>query len=114
MARRGHRLAPATRLFRNSMPQRQSVSPGLAAVAVFALLLNACESEPELDDHAYADEVVTFDPAEGTSFGHDRLPEIVLGPPGGFFDVASLGCGGEIVLRFDEPGIVDGPGVDLI
>jgi hypothetical protein len=37
----------------------------------------------------------------------------VLGPPGGVEDVASLGCGGRIVLGF-EAGIVDGPGADFI
>ena len=29
-------------------------------------------------------------------------------------DVASLGCGGSITLAFDAPGVVDGPGDDLI
>lgn len=82
------------------------------ALALTLLGLAAC-SEPEASE-PYADEVVAFTPGEGASFGHDRLPEIVLGPPGGPLDVATLGCEGEIVLRFDEPGIVDGPGVDLI
>ncbi|MCI0634442.1 MAG: hypothetical protein L0206_11090, partial [Actinobacteria bacterium] len=47
------------------------------------------------------------------------LPGIVLGPPKGSgllqggFDVFSLGFGGEIVLRFTNNVIVDGPGVDL-
>jgi hypothetical protein len=76
-----------------------------------SLALAACESEPS---DPFADEVVSFAPTEGSSFGHDRLPDIVLGPPGGSLDVASLGCDGEIVLGFAEPGIVDGPGADLI
>lgn len=79
---------------------------------LLASMLAAC-SEPEASD-LFADEVVAFTPAEGSSFGHDRLPDIVLGEPGGSLDVASLGCDGEIVLRFDEPGIVDGPGNDLV
>ena len=29
-------------------------------------------------------------------------------------DIVSLGCGGQITLFFDEPGIVDGPGPDLL
>lgn len=80
---------------------------------VLALPLGACAAA-ETDGDPFADEVVAFEPAQATNFGHDRLPEIVLGPPGGLYDVASLGCDGEIVLGFDEPGIVDGPGVDLI
>jgi hypothetical protein len=72
-----------------------------------------CASEPDGGD-PFADAVVEFMPAEDTMFGHDRLPEIVLGPPGGLADVASLGCEGTIVLEFDGPGIVDGPGPDLI
>lgn len=76
--------------------------------------LCACAAAEEQDGDAFADEVVGFNPGVEASFGHDRLPDVVLGPPAGLNDVASLGCGGEIVLRFDEPGIVDGPGVDLI
>jgi hypothetical protein len=79
-----------------------------------ALALGCVTGEADPGADPYADEVVAFRPAAETQFGHDRLPEIVLGPPGGIYDVASLGCGGEIVLGFDEPGIVDGPGVDLI
>jgi hypothetical protein len=74
----------------------------------------ACVATEEPSGDPYADELVSFAPADGTFFGHDRLPDVVLGPPGGLYDVASLGCEGEIVLRFDEPGILDGPGVDLI
>ncbi len=93
----------------------------------------ACTAEPA-DDPApppcgapeaaardpYADCVVAFDPAPPASFGHDALPDVVLGPPvgggdgAGGTDVASLGCGGSIVLGFDGEGIVDGPGPDLI
>lgn len=55
----------------------------------------------------------------GPAFGHDRLPEIVYGPPkgagccGGSLDVASLGEGGAITVAFDQ-AIVDGPGADFI
>lgn len=54
-------------------------------------------------------EVTEFAPAEGVTFGADRFPEVVLGPPegagedSGSVDVLSLGCGGTIVLRFDPP-----------
>jgi hypothetical protein len=90
----------------------QLASP-LAPLALSLTLVGGCASEHD-DGDRFADAVVEFDPAEATVFGHDKLPEIVLGPPGGIFDVASLGCDGTIVLEFDEPGIVDGPGADLI
>jgi hypothetical protein len=83
-------------------------------VVVLALASFAgCTSEQGAGD-PFADGVVEFSPAEGTVFGHDELPEIVLGPPGGTTDVASLGCEGTIVLEFEAPGIIDGPGPDLI
>jgi hypothetical protein len=82
-------------------------------LALSLALCVGCADERETGD-PYADDVVEIDAAEAAVFGHDRLPEIVLGPPGGTFDVASLGCDGTIVLEFEEPGIVDGPGPDLI
>jgi hypothetical protein len=72
-----------------------------------------CAIDPDVGD-PYADGVVEFDPADATMFGHEHLPEIVLGPPGGLTDVASLGCEGTIVLEFGAPGITDGPGADFI
>jgi hypothetical protein len=71
-------------------------------------------------DDPYADCIESFLPADDVTFGHDALPDVVLGPPqggpagAGSMDVASLGCGGRITLRFDAPGIVDGPGPDLL
>lgn len=70
-------------------------------------------------DDVWADCVESFEPGPEAAFGHDALPDIVLGPPmppgaGGSLDVASLGCDGSITLAFDPPGIVDGPGDDLI
>lgn len=67
----------------------------------------------------YVDCVESFTP-EGAVFGQDRFPQVVFGPPqagvggNGSVDVLSLGCGGEITLFFDAPGIVDGPGPDFI
>ncbi|MBV1860655.1 MAG: cell surface protein [Nannocystaceae bacterium] len=68
---------------------------------------------------AWADCVEAFEPGTEAAFGHDALPEVVLGPPmppasGGSMYVVSLGCGGSITLAFDPPGIVDAPGDDLI
>jgi hypothetical protein len=78
--------------------------------------------QPWLEQGAdpFADEVVTFAPALPATFGADQLPDVVLGAPAGggehagSLDVASLGCGGSITLRFDGDPIVDRPGPDLI
>lgn len=85
-----------------------------SAACVLALLACAPADESPGEGDAFADAVVSFEPAPDSYFGHELLPDIVLGPPGGVYDVASLGCEGVIVLELDEPGIVDGPGVDLI
>lgn len=81
----------------------------------------ACEdADAGTDGDPWGDCVDAFEPAEGVSFGHDAMPEIVLGPPlgGGELmggtDVASLGCGGSITLGFAAPWPVDGPGPDLV
>ena len=60
-----------------------------------------------------ADEVYATNFAPGASYGHAALPDIVLGYPGGTWDVASLGDGGSITLKFSKGRIIDGPGVDF-
>lgn len=103
---------------------------------LLALLAAACESpapadeldrhpvlrtcpEDQPEDGPFADCVDEFLPV-GAGFGQDQLPQIVLGPPEagandqGGLDVLSLGCGGQITLRFAGAGIVDGPGPDLL
>lgn len=66
----------------------------------------------------FATRVVSFTPGPGASFGHQNLPDAVLGPPQGTgdgrggTDVVSLGVGGSIVLGFDVE-ITDGPGADF-
>jgi hypothetical protein len=68
----------------------------------------------------YASELVAFEPGEGSGFGEDELPDVVLGPPdgrgelSGSLDVLSLGIGGSIVLGFGERAIVDGEGPDFV
>lgn len=75
---------------------------------------------PEGDgDDPWADCIESFEPGPEAAFGQELLPDVVLGPPmppaaGGSVDVLSLGCGGQITLAFDPPGIVDGPGDDLV
>jgi hypothetical protein len=69
----------------------------------------------------FATRVVSFTPGPQATFGQDRMPDIVFGPPRGegdgrhqgSLDVVSLGIGGEIVLGFDQD-IVDGPGIDFL
>ncbi len=64
--------------------------------------------------------VAYFKPAEPASFGRDKFPQVILGPPKGggkykgSLDVLSLGCGGVIILEFSDPMIADGPGPDFI
>lgn len=116
-----------------SSPRLHRSPPPRLAAALLAVALPACAPDGGGDaftdpcdgdgDGArdpFADCVVAFDPAEPAGFGHDALPDIVLGPPqgagpdAGGTDVASLGCGGTIVLGFSGEGIVDGPGPDLL
>jgi hypothetical protein len=97
-------------------PHQVSRAHGILGLCVACV---ACETDPEATGQCndatdpYADCVHRFAPAEDASFGHEALPEIVLGAPGGLMDVVSLGCGGEIELELDPP-IVDGPGADFI
>lgn len=68
----------------------------------------------------FADRVVTFHPGKGSGYGQNKMPGVVLGAPdgngaqGGSLDVVSLGQEGTIVLAFDDVGLVDGPGPDLL
>ena len=76
----------------------------------------ACPSAEVSDP--FVDCVDSFIPGDA-SFGHDRLPDVILGPPRGAgalggTDVVSLGCGGEITVYFAGEGIDDGPGDDFI
>jgi hypothetical protein len=67
----------------------------------------------------FAARVVSFRPGAGASFGQERMPDVVLGPPQGAgdkegsLDVVSLGAGGEITLELGVDA-VDEPGPDLI
>jgi hypothetical protein len=89
-----------------------------------ALLLSACGDADEpgepIDPRPYASAITSFEPGEGAGFGQDRLPQIVLGPPGAggstnaSLDVLSLGRGGQIVLDLAPREVIDGPGPDLI
>lgn len=68
----------------------------------------------------FIDGVVEFLPADGASFGADRMPEVVFGPPlgggqgAGSMDVVSLGCGGSITVGLSSPPILDRPGPDFV
>lgn len=92
-------------------------TPGaLPMSAVDAGALDAAMVLPPL----YASEMVSFTPGPNASFGHDLLPDVVLGAPrgdgatGGSFNVASLGVGGSIVLGFGDRQVIDGPGADFV
>ena len=67
----------------------------------------------------FADLIVSFEPGDNAGFGQDQLPDVVLGSPegggeSGSLDVLSLGREGRIVLGFDDIGLVDGEGPDLL
>jgi hypothetical protein len=82
--------------------------------AGLVLALSACGGgEPSSEFGPYASKLVDFSPGPGAGFGQDNLPDIVLGPPAGTFDVVSLGTGGSITVGF-EFAIVDGPGPDFV
>ena len=74
----------------------------------------------EATTSVYASGVESFSPGASAGYNQDKMPGIVLGPPvglgngAGSLDVVSLGAAGEIVLAFDDFGIVDGPGPDLV
>jgi len=93
--------------------RRASRAIGLALAICLARPVCAA-SDPFLD------EVVQFTPGEHAGFGQDQLPGIVLGPPVGFgalqgsTHTLSLGNGGSVVVRFDDPAVCDGPGADFI
>jgi hypothetical protein len=83
--------------------------------------LGACQEDmsSETASDPFADCVDEFLPMGG-GHGEESLPQIVLGPPeagengNAGVDVLSLGCGGQITLYFAGPGIIDGPGPDLL
>ncbi|MEM1024800.1 MAG: cell surface protein [Myxococcota bacterium] len=84
--------------------------------ALLGLGLAACgedELQPQDAFGPYADRLVDFVPGAFAGFGRDELPDVVLGPPGGTFDVLSLGVGGSVTVGFDFE-IVDEPGPDFV
>ncbi len=79
----------------------------------------ATDTADPMADDPFGDSIVDFNPGSAAGFGQDQLPRIVLGPPqgageAGSLDVLSLGDSGEIILTFDDIGLTDGPGPDLI
>ncbi len=90
------------------------------SLSLFALAACACVADPVHRPDPFADSVVTFTPGPQAGFGASAMPDIVLGPPRGSGEqaggvhVVSLGRGGTIVVAFDDVGVVDGPGDDLL
>ena len=75
--------------------------------------------EPPLSELPTPDEVVSVRYGAGAGHGQDRMPGLVLDTPepgdsaSSSTDALSLGDGGEIVLRFVQTEVLDGPGPDL-
>ncbi len=88
--------------------------PEGAAIAFTCAIDEADDADP------FVDCLENLAAAEGARFGHDALPDIVLGPPQGgtetkgSLDVASLGCGGQITLAFFGRPVRDVEGPDFI
>jgi hypothetical protein len=84
---------------------------------LFAVL--AAGATPARAQDPFIDAIESFAPGTFAGFGQDAMPEIVLGPPEGAgmlqgsFNVLSLGNDGSIAVRFDDPVICDGEGVDF-
>ncbi len=93
--------------------------PAIAGGLLLAVAGGLLSPPPASAEDPFADAVHALELGTNGGFGSELLPDIVLGPPRGTgltqgsFDVLALGDGGEIVLRFDEPFICDGPGVDF-
>jgi hypothetical protein len=93
----------------------------LAAILALVVVLYAPFCVQASDP--WADAVVSITYGPGAGFGQSHFPDNVLGPPDSSASqripsqspkqLLALGSGGEIVLRFDEPGITDGPGTDF-
>jgi hypothetical protein len=87
------------------------------AVEVVILLVAGCGGGSG-GSARFGEEVVSFEPGDGSGYGRDRFPGVVIGPPaaGGApsLDVLSLGAGGVIVIGFGDADIVDGPGPDFV
>lgn len=89
----------------------------LALLLMFTIAASA-QSDP------WADAVVSVEYGPGAGFGQDYFPDNVLGSPSPDAtptapaadpsEVLTLGSGGVIVLAFEDGGIEDGPGVDVI
>ena len=119
---RGAVVAPLAALWNAALSMVPPIKT-LATVAFFACLgPAACAADPIDEDgpDPWADRLVSFSPGPQAGFGAAGLPGVVLGPPrgagagAGSTDVVSLGRAGTIVLAFDDIGLVDGPGPDLL
>lgn len=81
------------------------------------------EFKPNPITARYTEEFQSKDPKTGETvtktreflgWNHDKMPDVVLGPPRGSKDTVSLGCEGVLTVGFVDPPITDGPGPDLI
>ena len=102
------------------MRQPPNARATIAMLACLALPGCASEALEEAGPDPWADLVISFSPGEQAGFGAAGLPGVVLGAPqgkgasAGSTDVVSLGRSGTIVVAFDDIGLVDGPGPDLL
>jgi hypothetical protein len=78
------------------------------------------DQRPPVRATRFASRVVSVELGPCGGFGNASMPQVVLGPPEGYgelagsLDVLSLGVGGSITLSFEANPIIDGPGADFI
>lgn len=77
-------------------------------------LTPASATPPALDASSFADEVVSFHEGEPAARGKvNNAPSLALGSPSRNRPSVTLGCGGQLVLRFVDNALIDVPGSDL-
>ncbi|MDQ6978689.1 MAG: OmpA family protein [Mariprofundaceae bacterium] len=77
-------------------------------------MMSAWAGVPALDASSFADEVVSFHEGEPAASGKaNNAPTLALGAPSRNRPSVTLGCGGQLVLRFVDNALIDVDGPDL-
>ncbi|MEZ5400228.1 MAG: OmpA family protein [Bryobacteraceae bacterium] len=101
-----------------------------APVLIFSVAASLCAQQPKaypdgrggevrlpLGDLSFADEVVSFRPGSPSASAANSIPDEAIGPPDYKASVddnyLTLGCGGELVVRFADNTLGDVAGPDI-
>lgn len=92
-----------------------SLSKYLAfVIALMVTGMAAAAKHPSLDEHSFADEVVSFHEGSPSARGKsNNAATLALGPPSRKQPSLTLGCGGVLVVRFVDNVLIDVAGPDL-